>query len=44
MNKLWKGKEATHCDGSIFGYSRLSNVVFNDFKRHIRNKSKFGIM
>jgi hypothetical protein len=39
MNKLWKGKEATNCDGSIFGYSRLSTTVFKDFKRHVGNSS-----
>lgn len=33
MNKIWKGKEAANCDGNIFGYSSLSNVVFKSFKR-----------
>lgn len=33
MNKIWKGNEATRCDGNIFGYSRLSNVTFRSFKR-----------
>ncbi len=34
MHKLWKGNEATNCDGNIFGYSRLSTAVFKDFRRH----------
>lgn len=33
MNKIWKGKEAANCDGNIFGYSSLSNVVFKSFSR-----------
>eukprot|EP00347_Sterkiella_histriomuscorum_P019687 403340671 len=33
MNKIWKGSEATNCDGNIFGYSCLSNVVFRPFKK-----------
>lgn len=33
MNKLWKGKEATNCDGTIFGYSSLTNVVFKPYKK-----------
>lgn len=39
MNKLWKGNEATNCDGSIFGYSRLSTAVFKEFKRHSATRS-----
>ena len=33
MSKIWKGKESTNCDGNIFGYSSLTNVVFRSFKR-----------
>lgn len=33
MNKIFRGKEATNCDGNIFGYSALSNVVLKPFKR-----------
>ena len=33
MSKIWKGKEATNCDGNIFGYSCLTNVVFKPFKQ-----------
>lgn len=33
MNKIWRGHEATNCDGNIFGYSSMSNVVFRPFKR-----------
>ena len=33
IDKIWKGKEAGSCDGNIFGYSSLSNVVFKSFSR-----------
>jgi hypothetical protein len=32
MNKLWKGKEASNCDGNIFGYSSLLHVILKPFK------------
>lgn len=33
MNKIWRGQEATNCDGNIFGYSRLSTAAFRSFKK-----------
>lgn len=33
MNKIWKGREATNCDGNIYGYSALTNIVFKTHKK-----------
>ena len=27
MNQVYVGKEATHCDGSIFGYSKFMHIL-----------------
>lgn len=26
--EMWEGKEATRCDGNIFGYSNLAHILF----------------
>ena len=43
MNKIWKGNEATNCDGSLFGCSSLTNVVMKSFTRldTIERRSRF---
>lgn len=27
MMMIWHGKEATRCDGNIYGYSNLSHII-----------------
>ncbi|CDW75745.1 UNKNOWN [Stylonychia lemnae] len=43
MNKIWRGNEATNCDGNIFGFSNMSNIVFKPFKKLLYSKQN-GIM
>ena len=33
MNKIWRGNEATNCDGNILGFSNMYNIVFKPFKK-----------
>lgn len=33
MVKLWHGKEATKCDGNIYGYSNLSHILWTKAKK-----------
>jgi hypothetical protein len=33
MIKLWHGKEATKCDGNIYGYSNLSHILWTKAKK-----------
>ena len=33
MVKLWEGKEATKCDGNIYGYSNLSHIIWTKAKK-----------
>lgn len=40
MGKVWNGREANNCDGNIFGYSCLSNVVFRSFKRVLASNTR----
>lgn len=31
--EMWEGKEATRCDGSVFGYSNLAHILFKKSKK-----------
>jgi hypothetical protein len=33
MVMIWHGKEATKCDGNIFGYSNLSHIIMTRAKK-----------
>ena len=33
MVKLWYGREATKCDGNMYGYSNLTHILFTKAKR-----------
>jgi len=33
MIMIWHGKEATRCDGNIFGYSNLSHIIMTRAKK-----------
>jgi hypothetical protein len=42
MMMIWRGKEAAHCDGDIFGYSNLVHVIMSKPKKIMeRNHSQF---
>jgi hypothetical protein len=50
MNKIWYGKESTNCDGNIYGYSNLVNLLYStpkkggeqqSFHEMVTNKFKF---
>jgi len=33
MLKIWHGKEATRCDGNIYGYSNMTHILFTKSKK-----------
>lgn len=33
MVKIWYGKEATKCDGNVYGYSNLSHIIWSKAKK-----------
>lgn len=33
MLMIWHGKEATKCDGNIYGYSNLVHILFSKAKK-----------
>lgn len=33
MLMIWHGKEATRCDGNIYGYSNLSHIIMTKAKK-----------
>ena len=40
MMMIWRGKEAAHCDGDIFGYSNIVHVIMSKPKKIMeRNNS-----
>ena len=42
MMMIWRGKEAAHCDGDIFGYSNIVHVIMSKPKKIMeRNNSQF---
>lgn len=37
MMMIWRGKEAAHCDGDIFGYSNLAHIIFSKPKKIVHS-------
>ena len=33
MIKIWEGREATKCDGNIYGYSNLTHILMTKAKK-----------
>ena len=33
MFVIWQGREATRCDGNIYGYSNLSHIIVTRAKK-----------
>ena len=33
MLMIWQGKEATRCDGNIYGYSNLAHIIMTKAKK-----------
>jgi hypothetical protein len=39
MLKIWNGKEATSCDGNIYGYSNLAHILMTKSKKITGNST-----
>lgn len=39
--KIWHGKEATKCDGNIYGYSNLMDILFTKAKKPSGEKTSY---
>ena len=44
MLKIWHGKEATKCDGNIYGYSTLYHVIGTKGKKTGGQSSFFNLV
>lgn len=44
MIKLWHGKEATKCDGNIYGYSNLTHIIWTKAKKTGGKSSFFQLI
>lgn len=44
MFKLWVGKEATRCDGNLFGYSSMAHVITTKAKKAGGKASFFSMI
>jgi len=44
MLMIWHGKEATRCDGNIYGYSNLSHILMTKAKKASGKKANIWSM
>lgn len=44
ITMIWHGKEATRCDGNIYGYSNLMHIITTRAKKNSGNEKNFLMM